>query len=112
MEIHSSSLRSSPTKLGIAQTNKLSNVQNNVTQQDAKPNHKQPKLEVAQGVEYGKDAQQQTKLSVYNGLMANDILNKPINTKIQQALNAYHDHRLQTFQNQPTESIVGVDLYV
>lgn len=112
MEIHSSSLTSRPTKLGGLLPVKVSSVENNVAQGGAKAPPNRQIVEGARTPEEIEQALGQAGLAFSNEPLAVDALNKPVNTRIQQALHAYGDQRNQPKQNQRAELIIGIDFYV
>jgi hypothetical protein len=112
MEIHSSSLRSLPTKLGGSQADKSTGVRDNVAREDTKAPTKRQIVDASQTPVEIEQALGRAGLLYKNEPSINDVLNKPMPTRIQQALNAYDGQRSQSIQNQRAELIIGIDFYV
>lgn len=111
MEIHSSSLASRPIKAGVSTPAKISRVENNVANDDAKASAEHKVIESVSTPQEIEQVLSKPVLRISNELMVNDAVYKPKNIRVQHALNAYDGQRSQPIKNQRAELITGIDFY-
>ena len=113
MEIHSSSLRVPPVRVGTSQpVSRVDNVLNNMTGDDSKHIAKRQIVNTTRSTAEIEQVILRTGFNFSNETNLKDVLSGPVPTNIQYALDAYQNQRSQPFKNQRTELLSGIDFYV